>query len=321
MVLTVTGLADPQQPMGETPASIQEDQENGVENTEVGTTGGEAVEPASPAEELDPQMPKFGPRQVLLTKDFPNGEWSFFSSKKDSPPGETWKIQSGEKPDELILVCTGEPYGYMQTRKTFGDFELGFQWRYPEDENGNSGLLLFTSGEDRLWPDSLQIQLHHSTAGSTFPSGSAKSDNELRNVPPLTRPPGQWNECVVSSAGGIVIVSINGKRVGVVTGCSPVEGRIALQSEGSEIHFREIWIREISGTDTAETSGIMTIPRSKTSDVLGRSPSCRVGPWGHLTQSRRGRCSRRTSGPLASPLQFAYALPGCAGLPNIQVQK
>ncbi len=200
--------------------------------------------PAAPAEEVQPtSSPPV--KRMLLQENFPNGEWVFFGSKKESALKDTWKLVKGEKPEDLTLICTGEPYGYIRTRQVFGDYELGLQWRYPKDENGNSGLLLFTAGEDRLWPDSLQIQLHHSTAGSTFPGGAAKSDNELRNVPLLSRPPGQWNECVVTSEQGRVTVVINGKKVGEVTGCTPSSGTIALQSEGSEIHFRQIWIKEL----------------------------------------------------------------------------
>ncbi|MCA9087097.1 MAG: DUF1080 domain-containing protein [Planctomycetaceae bacterium] len=214
--------------------------------------------PDAPAEEAQPtSSPPV--KRMLLQENFPNGEWAFFGSKKESALKDTWKLVKGEKPEDLTLVCTGEPYGYIRTRQVFGDFELGLQWRYPKDENGNSGLLLFTAGEDRLWPDSLQIQLHHSTAGSTFPGGAAKADNELRNVPLLSRPPGQWNECVVTSEQGRVTVVINGKKVGEVTGCTPNSGTIALQSEGSEIHFRQIWIKELGKIESTMSQG-MTPP-------------------------------------------------------------
>ena len=44
---------------------------------------------------------------------------------------------------------------------------------------------------------------------------------------------------------GRVSVVINGKKVGEVTGCKPSVGSIALQSEGSEVHFRRIMLKPL----------------------------------------------------------------------------
>jgi hypothetical protein len=44
---------------------------------------------------------------------------------------------------------------------------------------------------------------------------------------------------------GKLSVVINGKKAGEVTGCMPRKGAIALQSEGAEIHFRNVWVREM----------------------------------------------------------------------------
>ena len=181
----------------------------------------------------------------LLAPDFPGDLWTHFSGKKDSPLNETWSVQTDLDAKHPVLVCLGEPYGYLKTKGQFENFEFGLEWRFPDDENGNSGVLLHTTGEDRIWPKSLQIQLHQPVAGSTFPGGGAKSDNELRNVPMLTKPINQWNACVITSVDGQITVQINGQKVGKVTGCDPAKGAIALQSEGSEIHFRNIWIKEL----------------------------------------------------------------------------
>ena len=86
------------------------------------------------------------------------------------------------------------------------------------------------------------MQLHGPTAGSIFPSGDAKTDNKLM-VRDLSRPLGQWNTCVITSKGGRVSVVINGKKAGEVTGSQPSRGSIALQSEGSEVHFRRVMLK------------------------------------------------------------------------------
>ncbi|MCA8991567.1 MAG: DUF1080 domain-containing protein [Planctomycetaceae bacterium] len=201
----------------------------------------------------EPDDAQLAPKKSLISEEFPGNSWTFFAGEQNVPVSKTWKVETDPSTNTPVLVCTGEPYGYIRTRTGYQEFELNLEWKYPQDQNGNSGILLFTSGDDRIWPDSLQVQLHHSTAGSTFPSGSAKSNNELRNVPALSRPVGQWNECKVISRNGRITVFVNEKKIGEVTGCEPNMGTIALQSEGSEIHFRELWIREFSGTESANS--------------------------------------------------------------------
>ena len=146
--------------------------------------------------------------------------------------------------DEPVLICKGSPYGYLRTQRQFDDFVMELEWRFPSDENGNSGILVYTADEDKVWPKAMQVQLHQPLAGSIFPSGDARSDNEIRDVRDVARPVSQWNLCRISSTGGTISVEINGKNVGEVTGCRPHKGWIALQSEGSEVHFRRIRIRE-----------------------------------------------------------------------------
>ncbi|MEZ5942175.1 MAG: DUF1080 domain-containing protein [Planctomycetaceae bacterium] len=201
----------------------------------------------------NPNDAQVAAKKSLISEEFPGDSWTFYAGEQNVPLTKTWKVETDPSTNKPVLVCTGEPYGYIRTRTGYQDFELNLEWMYPEDKNGNSGVLLFTSGDDRIWPDSLQVQLHHSTAGSTFPSGSAKSNNELRNVPALSRPVGQWNDCKVISQNGQITVFVNGKKIGEVTGCEPNMGTIALQSEGSEIHFRELWIREFPGAESARS--------------------------------------------------------------------
>jgi hypothetical protein len=54
-----------------------------------------------------------------------------------------------------------------------------------------------------------------------------------------------WHDCLIVCKDGIVTVSINGEKLGSVTGCLPKTGCIALQSEGSEVHFRRILLKPL----------------------------------------------------------------------------
>lgn len=191
-------------------------------------------------------------RTLLDVKEFPKG-WLFFTDVMNSQLSATWQIVKDD-PQKPYLRCTGMPFGYLRTVGVFGDYEFGLQWRYPTDIAGNSGILLHTAGEDRIWPDSIQVQLHRPQTGSVFPSGDAKSDNRIdvknRDLP---RDLNVWNECHIVCREGRISVEINGKRIGEVTGCRPSRGAIGLQSEGAEVHFQNIWLKPLNGTSPPAT--------------------------------------------------------------------
>lgn len=177
----------------------------------------------------------------LLAGEF-DKNWQFFSS--DPSKNDVWKIiESSDK--ELVLVCSGEPKGFAFTTAEFRDFELNLEWRYPQDPSGNSGILVCTQNEPRIWPTSIQIQLHQPKAGSIFPSGDAVTDSTLDAATDLARPVNVWNECRVLSRGGRIAVDINGKKAGEISGAKPASGRIALQSEGSVVEFRRIRLKNL----------------------------------------------------------------------------
>lgn len=217
--------------------------------------------PATTAEVKEQSSTPLTDKTLLFTKDFPGETWSFFSGKKGTTFGETWSYVDDPESKIPYVVCTGQPYGYIRTKKQFRNFEFGLEWRFPKDNNGNSGVLIYTTGDNRIWPTSLQVQLQQPFAGSVFPSGGAKSSNELRDIPMLSRPINQWNRCIISSINGTVTVSVNDESVGVVQNCNPHEGSISLQSEGSEIHFRNVWIRELPATDESLSNALPTRTR------------------------------------------------------------
>lgn len=217
-------------------------------------------------------------RIQLVSAEFPAETWQFFSGKKGTTLSDTWRVELTGEELQPVIICRGEPYGYIRTRRRFRNFEMGWEWKFPQDANGNSGVLLFTTGEDRLWPTSIQVELHQPAAGSTFPSGGARVDEELRDVPMLSKPVNEWNRCVVHCVNGCVKVVLNGETVGTVTGCEPREGAIALQSQGAEVHFRNIWIRELQADESGQHSaGVSRIRRPfRRSEQRTRSLNWRV---------------------------------------------
>jgi hypothetical protein len=56
----------------------------------------------------------------------------------------------------------------------------------------------------------------------------------------VERPVGEWNRLEIICAGDSISVMLNGVTVNHATNVWPVEGRILLQCEGSEIYFRRV---------------------------------------------------------------------------------
>ncbi|WP_437188366.1 3-keto-disaccharide hydrolase [Planctomicrobium sp. SH668] len=183
--------------------------------------------------------------QALIQRSFPGNEWTFVSAKKGGTLEDTWEIRAEPGDVFPILVCRGQPHGYLKTNTKYQNFHLSVEWRFPKDPDGNSGILLFTGDEERLWPKSVQVQLHQPEVGATFPVGGAKTANRIRGLHRLAKPVNQWNRCEVECRNGLVSVTVNGHRLGTITDCMPSNGAIGLQSEGYEVHFRNLSIREI----------------------------------------------------------------------------
>ncbi|MCA8960250.1 MAG: DUF1080 domain-containing protein [Planctomycetes bacterium] len=168
--------------------------------------------------------------------------WSVFSDGADADG--TWRVDNG------VLICRGLPKGYLRTDRTYTNFCLELEWRWPA-EPGNSGVLLRVEGEDRIWPRCVEAQLKSGSAGDFYAMGGAPLKADPARVDPerpqhvrhrgaCEKPAGEWNRYRILVNGGKVELEINGVLANEGWECAEVPGRIALQSEGAEIHFRHI---------------------------------------------------------------------------------
>jgi len=156
---------------------------------------------------------------------------------------DVWHIEDG------VLICKGQPRGYIYSKETFDNFILRLQWRFdPEKGAGNSGVLLRVTGEHKTWPRSIEAQLHSGNAGDFWNIGKVpmqvvKSRTRGRNTKKThgnEKPLGEWNQYEIIVDGPWVRLSVNGEVLNEAWNCAVVPGHIALQSEGAEIHFRDI---------------------------------------------------------------------------------
>lgn len=156
--------------------------------------------------------------------------------------------------EDGVLKVSGKPAGYFATKKSYGNYVLKFDWRYVRPANlqndadfdGNSGLLVHITGEHKVWPKCVEVQLMNKDAGNIFGLGAkinGKKDADAQKA--AIKPVGQWNSEEVISKDGNFTCKLNGIRVAEGTGGELKEGTIGWQSEGAEIHFRTIEIRPL----------------------------------------------------------------------------
>lgn len=185
---------------------------------------------------------------------------------------ETWSVKDG------LLVCKGLPIGVMRSDKQYENFLLHIEWRHMQ-AGGNSGVFAWSEGsvpEGRNLPKGMEIQMleldwvnqHKLKDGSLPPiayvHGELFGANGLKTVPDNPRGErsksienrckgkGEWNEYDVVCVDGTVKLSVNGKFVNGVSKASVKKGYLCLESEGAEIHFRNIRIMELPPGITTE---------------------------------------------------------------------
>ena len=151
---------------------------------------------------------------------------------------EHWKVKDG------VLVFDGRGRS-VWTDKNYEDFILKVDWQIEKD--GDSGIYLRGLPQVQIWDP------------SAHPEGSGGLYNNKKNPSkPLKvadNPPGEWNTFRIKMTGRRVTVHLNGvlvvddvplenywKRGEPI----PEEGPIMLQSHGTVLRFRNIFIKELS---------------------------------------------------------------------------
>ena len=184
--------------------------------------------------------------------------WTPFSPAKkqgkDIPPTDVkvWSVQDG------VIHCEGKPSGYLRTNKDYADYQLHLEWRWVGKPT-NSGVLLHKTGPDVLWPTSVEAQVMHENAGdfylinlsSLFVNGKqlgpvVKPYLRAKKLEPSSEnPPGEWNRYDIVCEGDSIRLTVNGVLQNKGTGAKPSSGAICLQSEGSPIQFRNIYLKPL----------------------------------------------------------------------------
>ncbi len=211
---------------------------------------GEVETISAPAE-----PPPAAPQEVNLFNGQTLDGWAAFLVEPDVAMEDVWSVKDG------ILICKGEPMGYLHTTTDYTSFKLVVEWRWaPGTEPGNSGVLLRVNGEPKALPRSIEAQLKSGDAGNLYgfhgmkldgdPDRTTKEPNHERlggfvavnKIEGNENEPGQWNTYDITLDGPIMTVLVNGKVVNNAWDCETTKGQIGLQSEGGEIHFRKVML-------------------------------------------------------------------------------
>ena len=181
-------------------------------------------------------------------KDFAG--WKLFTREADHDVTKTWSVKDG------LIRCEGKPAGYMRTEKDYADYLIHVEWCWPE-KGGNNGVLVHMSGEDKVWPKSLECQLHSGNAGDFWVIGGLETAEHAtggarvkgRRTTKLKdsseKPIGEWNAYDIICKDDWIVVMVNGVLQNVATKCSDKSGKICLQSEGTPIEYRNIYIEPL----------------------------------------------------------------------------
>ncbi|HNY39103.1 MAG TPA: DUF1080 domain-containing protein [Bryobacteraceae bacterium] len=175
--------------------------------------------------------------------------WNPATKSQDAvtPMSDVWTVKNG------ILICKGNPTGYIRTVDEYEDYRLEVEWRWPlGTTSGNNGVLVHVTSRNALgqWPKSIEVQLAKDDAGDFWVIGTSiivadiEKRRQGRRYLNLTdgseKPVGEWNKMVIEALGDEVKVWVNGDLVNHATDCSQSLGAIALQSEGAIVEFRSV---------------------------------------------------------------------------------
>jgi hypothetical protein len=166
----------------------------------------------------------------------------------------TWTVRDG------MIVCSGIPTGVLCTDEHYENFVLELEWRHMR-EGGNAGLFVHSDplpARGQPFTRSTECQIMDGNHGDVFAIHGATMvpdrphpEGWMRSLPTeaRARPTGEWNHYRVESRDGQLSLAVNGKVVSGGSDLSPRKGYVCLESEGSEVHFRNILIQTLPSTD------------------------------------------------------------------------
>jgi hypothetical protein len=175
------------------------------------------------------------------------------------------------------IITTGKPTGYLRTEKQYENFIAEFDWMHVPPSPGavgNSGFFVWADPIPAVgtgYTRGIEVQvLVNLTYKNKKGEITATSQGDLFSIwgadctPDRPHPDGwkrclpsenhtkgerEWNHYRVTANDGRITLAVNGHEVSGVSKCTPRKGYLALESEGSECHFKNLKIKELPSTN------------------------------------------------------------------------
>ncbi len=175
--------------------------------------------------------------------------WTF-CMKNNSDPAKTWSVMHG------VIHCTGQPYGYARTTKMYQNYKLTCIWRFVKvaPHADNSGIFVHIQPPDKVWPVSVECQGLYQHQGDIYlqPGFGADGHPAAKKAtlipqmgPPNENPAGEWGTNTIICNGSAIDLSVNGKLMNHITGCTITSGYIGIQAEGGDIEVRKLTLEPL----------------------------------------------------------------------------
>ena len=188
------------------------------------------------ADDKDDWIPLFNGRDLTGLKV------QFKDADKDADPAKTFSVKDD------VLVVSGKPTCYIYTDKSYSNYVIRYDWRFPEGSSpeSNSGCLVHIQLPHKVMPKCIEPQGRYKDHGKLFfigMKGKATFDEAAHKK--ALKPMGEWSTTEVTcKADGSISVKLNGVPISN-TKTELTSGPIGFQSEGFEVHFRNIKIKQL----------------------------------------------------------------------------
>lgn len=185
---------------------------------------------------------------VNLLKQKHLKNWVFYLKDRSVDPSTVFSLKDG------VVHISGNPFGYMRTKKTYSDYKLHVEWRWPAEAT-NSGVWVHAQLPDTIWITGVELQLKAGNAGDFACVGkidmkertdkTSKGRMIKKIAESSEKPVGEWNNMDVICKANTIEVTVNGVLQNKGTEVSVNKGSICLQSEGKEIEFRNVILTKL----------------------------------------------------------------------------
>jgi len=170
---------------------------------------------------------------------------------------DTWTVRDG------MLICSGKPISVMRTERMYRNFVAEFEYRHMET-GGNAGFFVWSDplpAAGQPYTRAIEVQVidgwetvNYTSHGDVFAIHGASMQPDrphpagwMRCLPSERRAlgTGEWNHFRITAVDGRIKLAVNGKEVSGGYDIRPRMGYLCLESEGGEVHFRNLKVQEL----------------------------------------------------------------------------